>query len=351
MPALIFQVRTYFKLTMSTLFFLIESNILVAFVVLVAAFAILAKCADLFVDSSVSLAHKLKIPKLVIGIVLVSLATTAPELAVSLMSALQDKPEMALGNAIGSVICDDGLALALAGIFAVAPIMVIPHVLRTSGLFLLFLEVLVFVFVFFDNTLNRIEGVILVGLFVSYIAFLYRQHKTGKFHDDAASDDSENPAAKKVSLLFALFAVSLAGIIISSRFVIASATSIAHFFHIPETIIALTLVAHGTSIPEVATCIVAARKRQGAIAVGNIIGADIMNICWVAGASSIVNDLALGRQEILFMFPSMFVIVGAMLLLLRYGYSLTRLKGAVLLGLYLIYMYLAFFVMKFPVHH
>ena len=156
---------------------LIEGNVLFAWIALILAFIILAKCADIFVDSSVEIAEKLKMPKLVIGIVLVSLATTAPELAVSLMSAISGKPQIALGNAIGSVICDDGLALAFAGLIAATPILIIPRVLKTSGIFLLFIELLAFLFVLFDNTLNRWEGVILVTLFICYIIFLFYQHK------------------------------------------------------------------------------------------------------------------------------------------------------------------------------
>jgi cation:H+ antiporter len=105
----------------------------------------------------------------------------------------------------------------------------------------------------------------------------------------------------------------------------------------------MTLVAFGTSIPEIATCIVAARKGEGAIAVGNILGADIMNICWVAGSSAIVNNLLLERKDILFMFPSMFIIVGAMLCMLRMNYTLTPIKGIILLGLYMLYL-VSFFI-------
>jgi len=148
-------------------------------------------------------------------------------------------------------------------------------------------------------------------------------------------------------VMFALFAVSLAGIIVSSEFIISSATSIARFFRVPEAIIALTLVAVGTSIPEIATCIVSARRKEGALAVGNILGADIMNVCWVAGASAMANELTLTRKEILFMFPSMFVIVGAMLAMLRAGYRLTRAKGTVLFFLYLVYL-ASFFILFRP---
>ncbi len=329
----------------------IESNVWLSILVLLGAFVILAKCADAFVDSSVSLARKLNVPKLVVGIVLVSLATTAPELSVSLMSALQGKPEMALGNAIGSVICDDGLALALAGVFSVAPIAVMPRILKTSGVFLLMIQLLTFAFVFPNFTLDRWEGGILVTLFVGYVVMLYLQHKRGHFKEDLELEEVSDIMDSSIPKIGIVFALSLLGIIISSRFIIVSATGIALALNVPETIIALTMVALGTSIPEVATCIVAARKNEGAIAVGNIIGADIMNICWVAGASALANPLTLTPTGTYFMFPAMFVIVGAMLIMLRMGYRLTKAKGLVLFSLYVIYLYLVFFVMDFrPVH-
>lgn len=303
----------------------IQSNPLAAWPVMIVAFFILAKCADIFVDSAVALAHKFNIPKLVIGIVLVSLATTAPELAVSMMSALKGNPQMALGNAIGSVICDDGLALAFAGILSVAPIAVMPRVLKTSGLFLLFIEIVVFIFIIGDYTLSRGEGIVLVLLFVSYIFMLFRQHQKGLLKSDDVEENSnlKENSTGKIALIFIL---GLGGIIFASDFIVVSATSIARSLSIPESVIALTLVAFGTSIPEVATCITAARKNYGDIAVGNILGADIMNICWVAGASAIANDLTLGEKEVFFMFPAMFIIVSVMLLLLWRGYNLTRKK-------------------------
>ncbi len=329
---------------------LIETNLAFSFTALVLAFIILAKCADLFVDSSVEIAAKFKVPKLVIGIVLVSFATTAPELAVSLMSALSGQPEMALGNAIGSVICDDGLALALAGLAAASPIVISRRIFKTSGIFLLGIECISFLFVLFDNTLNRWEGIVLVSLFIGYIILLYRQHKQGKLQGDIEEELLQREPSSTVKLSM-FFIISLSGIILSSKLIVVSATSIAYAFHIPESIIALTIVAFGTSIPEVATCVIAARKRHGAIAVGNIIGADIMNICWVAGASAIANPLVLGLKETWFMFPAMFVVVGTMLLMLRINYSLNRVKGAILLAIYAIYLYLALFVMKFPINY
>ena len=310
---------------------------------LLAAFGVLAKCAGVFVDSSVALANRFKIPRLVVGIVLVSLATTAPELAVSLMSALEGQPEMAFGNAIGSVICDDGLALALCGVVSASAIPVIPHVLKTSGVFLIFIEVLTFLFVIWDRTLERWEGGVLLILFACYIALLFVQHKQGKLKSEGEEWIHAGATAVAMPKLVAFFALSLGGIIISSEFIIKSAGSIAASFGIPPAVVAAVLVAFGTSVPEVATCITAARKGEGALAVGNIIGADIMNICWVAGASAVANPLTLSREALHFMFPWMFVIVGVMLVLLRVGYNLNRKKGLVIFGLYVVYL-ISFFL-------
>jgi cation:H+ antiporter len=316
----------------------IANSPLVAWLVLAVAFLVLAKCADIFVDSAAAVAGKLHIPKLVIGIVLVSFATTAPELAVSLTAALKGTPEMALGNAIGSVICDDGLALALAGVFAVGGISVLPRVLRISGSFLIGIELITFFFVFRDYTLSRGEGAVLVGLFLIYLGVLFHQHRTGKLSGDLDTAIPETLESTTLGKILLSFALSLTGIIIASKFVVSAATSIAHSLNIPEAVIALTLVALGTSIPEIATCISSARKGHGEIAVGNIIGADILNLCWVAGASAMANELVLNQKQIYFMFPAMFVIVGAMLLMLRHQYRLTRGKGLILFGLYLVYL-------------
>ena len=301
-------------------------------------FAMLARAADIFVASAVALANRLGVPKLVVGIVLVSLATTAPEFFVSVLAALRGSPEMALGNAVGSVICDDGLALPLAGLFAAAPIAVMPSVLKTSGIFLVIVQLLLFGFVIHDGTLSRIEGIVLVACFVGYIALLFRQHKAGKLKDDLETEPPEGYKQMPAKKMVALFIVGLAGLLIASHYIVISASTIAGSLGIPEGVIALSLVAFGTSIPEVATCVSAVRKNHGALAVGNILGADILNICWVAGASAIANPLTMERDVILFMFPSMFVIVGAMLLLLRHRYRLTKLKSLVLLGLYIVYL-------------
>ena len=144
-----------------------------------------------------------------------------------------------------------------------------------------------------------------------------------------------------------LVLAGLALVLLASRTMILSVSELAEaHWHVPKVVIASTLVAFGTSVPEVATCVMAARKGHGEVAVGNIIGADILNICWVAGASSLANDLTLSAKETYFMFPWMFGIVGLMLILLRWGYRLTRAKGAILFVSYLLYF--ASFMLVFP---
>ena len=323
-----------------------DGHPLIAWAVLAFFFWVLAKCADLFVDSAVVIAERLKIPKVVIGLVLVSLATTAPELTVSMMSALQGNPEMALGNAIGSVICNCGLALALCAFLAPLPIPVPRKELWSAGGFLVGISILTAVFVMVDGTLSSREGAVLVLLFFGYLGYLFVDHRNDKRNQrldlETFEDEKELPLFKQLVLFF----VGLVGIVFASKFIIVSATTIATSFGLPQSVIALTLVALGTSIPEVATSITAARKGQGELAVGNILGANIMNVCWVAGASAMANKLILQRREIMFMFPSMFVIVGFTLVFLWSGGKLARREGILLLGLYL--LYLASFALVFP---
>ncbi len=311
---------------------------IVPWAVLIAFFLVLAKCADLFVDSAVALAERFHVPKIIIGIVLVSLATTAPELSVSMMAALQRSPEMALGNAIGSVVCNCGLALALCGMLSRIPVPVTPHTLKIAGGFLLTVGFVCFAFVVGDRTLSRGEGAILVLMFGAYLAYLFVDYRRSRRHSIVDLDQLETQIHAPLRKQLGLFALGLFGIIVASKFIIVSATAIALSFGIPESVIALTLVALGTSIPEVATSVIAARKNEGELSVGNILGANIMNICWVAGMASLANDLTLGTREIAFMFPSMFIMVIATLFVLRTSHALTRCEGGILAGLYAVYI-------------
>jgi cation:H+ antiporter len=313
-----------------------------------AAFIILFKCADLFVDGASRIATILSIPKLVIGIVLVGLATTAPEFAVSVIAAIRGLPEIALGNAIGSVIVDDGVALALAAILAPAAIFINCRMLRVFGAFLLSIDFLAF-FLARDGVLTRGEGLILISLLVVYFILLF---KVRSFRTPGLTDKDAEPNSSGSRLTQAMrrdlktpvikLLIGLAGVILTAEVIVRSAEFIARYFAIPEIIIGSTIVAIGTSLPEVSTCITAALRKEGELAVGNILGADVLNILWIIGVASLTNPIIVDRAIINFKFPYMILIVFVMLVLMRIGCRLNRYKGFVLLGFYLLYLFFTF---------
>ncbi len=306
-------------------------------------FAVLALCADWFVEGAVGVAQKLHMPPILIGIVIVSVGTTAPELAVSVAAALKGEAEMALGNAVGSVIYDDGLALALAALLAPTAIVIDRTVLRSSAIFLVSIHLVAYLLAL-DGVLGRREGAVLVFGFVAYLIYSYyeqRYHRNAGI-SPAIRQELDTAAQRSWRKIVLLFAAGLGGVVISGHWIVVAATDVAVHLGIPPVIIALVAVALGTSVPEIATCIIAARKGQGSLAVGNILGADILNICWIAGASAMVNPLHVSPEVINFMFPAMIVIVLAMLGMMRWRYTLERWHGLVLLGLLGVYLVLLF---------
>lgn len=330
-----------------------------AFVLLACAFYLLAKGAGWLVDGSVGIAERFNVPKLLIGIVLLGFATTAPEFAVSFLAALAGIPEMALGNAVGSVIVDDGVALALVGLLSATPVLIDRRLLRQTGIFLIAIDLLAFAFVAFDSTLSRAEGGVLLVCFFTYLGYMIwdRSRHPAAAGDSELAQVEEQIAGRGLGYLVAMFVLGLLFVIGASKGVVMSAERIAAWAGIPESVVALTIVAIGTSLPEIATCISAARKGHGALAVGDIIGADILNVAWVAGASAVAHPLAVQPNVIWFMFPSMLIVVATMLIGMALKGRMTRALGAVLAGEYVVYMavlmYLAFGVKAFsiPVAH
>lgn len=307
------------------------------------SFAILAKCADWLVEGAIGISQRLHMPPILIGIVVVSLGTTAPELAVSVQAALKGEAAMALGNAVGSVIYDDGLALALAALLAPAPILIDRTVLRSSAIFLIGVDIVGYALCL-DGTLSRGEGGVLVLGFVGYLVYSYLEQKRGKGERPELPEEVVEGEQRSWGKIVLFFAGGLIGVIFSSEWIVESASIVGLELGVPIEIVALAAVALGTSVPEVATCIIAARKGQGGLAVGNILGADILNICWIAGASALVNPLVVQKDVINFMFPSMLVIVFSMLAMMRMGYRLVRWNGLVLLALLVVYLVLLFVV-------
>jgi cation:H+ antiporter len=314
------------------------------FVALIISFAILFKSADFFIKGASGVARALDIPKLIVGIVLVGMATTAPEFGASVIAAFRKHSEIALGNAIGSVICDDGIALGLAAILAPTAILVNCKILKSVGLFLLSIDIFAY-FLARNGTIGRAEGMVfLVILCIYFIVIIRSQRASLKFKNQDTDLDSEinrnlnmeKKAQLKRSAYF--FLVGLTGVFVTCWIVVEASIQIARYFSVSEVIIGSTIIAIGTSLPEISTCITAALKGEGEIAVGNILGADILNILWIIGFASVVNPIKVEVEFINFIFPFMILIVAVMLVSMRIGCRLGKIKGFVLLGLYLVYL-------------
>jgi len=306
--------------------------------VLVGSLAALGWAADVFVVSASNMGRILRLPKMVVGIVLVGFATTAPELAVSVQSAYLGHPEIALGNALGSVMADDGLAMALAALLATSPILIDPRILKSAGLFLIAIDLVAYGLAW-NGHVARAEGVVLMLLLAGYYALVLRTErrrwKEGRAPELAEGHETPLPCLRVCVMKFV---GGLVGVVIASRFIIWSATNIARSMGVTEAVIGLTVIAFGTSLPEIGTCVAAARRGEGQIAVGDIVGADILNVLWVIGMSAAVSPITVPTNVINFAFPWMLAIVLTMLVCMRIGYRLTRPKGVLLIALYAAYI-------------
>jgi cation:H+ antiporter len=316
------------------------------FIALIISFTLLFKSASFFVKGASGIAKVMNISKMVIGIVLVGMATTAPEFFVSVIAAIKGKPEFALGNAVGSVICDDGIALALAAILAPTVIYVNCRVLKVVGAFLLSIDILAYILAR-NGTIGRLEGAVFVLILCVYYVFVLKR-KELRFAKDSPeyrrmNSEEKNPVPHKrleLRRLIRLFILGLTGVMVTSAIVVWAAEHIAEYFSVSETIIGLIVLAIGTSLPEISTCVTAAIKGEGEIAVGNIIGADILNVLWIIGVSSIANPITVELKVMNFTFPYMILIVLTMLVAMRIGCRLGKAKGLILLTLYALYIFL-----------
>ncbi len=307
--------------------------------VLAVCFYALARGADLLVDGSVGIAFKLHIPKVIIGIVLVSFGTTMPEFTVSVISALQGHSEIALGNAVGSVIVNVAIALALGVLFAPTILKLDPSVYRTVGL-IFFMAAIVTFFLAIDGVVGRIEGGVLILLLFIYLIYLgvtEKRRSIREFEREAVEELSEHPTEGRLLKFVLLFSLGLVVVVVASRFLVESAVNIAERLEISDTIIGLTVIAIGTSVPEVATAIVASRKGHGDLAFGDVMGANILNLLWIVGGAALARPIEVTQREIFYMFPFMIGVVGLMFLLARFGFMLNKWKSAILALSYVTY--------------
>ena len=260
---------------------------ILALVQLVIGFLFLVKGADLFVDGASSVAKKLKIPAFVIGLTIVAFGTSAPELAVSITAAMKGSNDIALGNVVGSNIFNTLVVLGLSA--AITPIAVDKGMIKKDYPLSIFAAVLLGVLamdtVLFKAdamSLGRVDGIILL---IAFAGFMYMTVKAGLEGRTEEEEESEAMPMWK-SLLF--IGIGLAGIVWGGDLSVEGAKEIARFFGLSEAIIGLTIVALGTSLPELVTSAIAAKKGESDIAVGNVIGSNIFNIFLILGTSSTI---------------------------------------------------------------
>ncbi|GMN10766.1 calcium/sodium antiporter [Croceitalea sp. MTPC9] len=286
--------------------------------------------------SAVALSLRLDIPKIVIGMTVVSLATSAPELIVSIKAALDGFPDLALGNVVGSNIANLGLVLAVTVLLG--SIDVRKSFYTTDWPVMMVASILFVGFIYFDGTLQQYEGIIMVVLLFAFLVYILRFQKTAVV-DELPEDDKPLPLYKTV-LFLGIGGVALWG---GSEFLIDGAVGLASKFGVSDRVIGVTVVSVGTSIPELAASIIAVIKKEKAISLGNLIGSNIFNLLAVLGITSIITpinvvDQGLLTNDIFWMLGISFLILP--LVFLPKGLRLGWRDGLVLIAVYIAFIYL-----------
>lgn len=299
----------------------------------------LVKSADKFVDSASLVAKKLGMSPLLIGMIIVGFGTSAPEFVVSALASLEGNSGIALGNAYGSNITNIALILGATALFR--PITVHSQVIKKE-LPLLALITVVSIFLIYDLDLSRSDAFIMLGIFTAIMFWTFLQNKNNKNDSFAQEIESELEAIPaSMGRIYFMLVASLVALVISSRALVFGAVGIAELFGVPDMIIGLTIVAIGTSLPEFASSIIAAKKGESDIAIGNVIGSNILNTLVVVGISGTIDPTKLAQD---FFYRDAMVVLGLTLSLFILGYGfkkdgvITRTKGALLLISYLAYI-------------
>lgn len=299
------------------------------FFILIAGLLLILLGANYLVDGASSIAKRFGLSEFIIGVTIVGIGTSAPEMVVSFMSAIQGKADMAIGNIVGSNIFNTAMILGVTAL--IAPLTITRSNLRKDIPLNIIVTILLFALgMNFTITglgkdqLSRIDGAILLGIFVWYL--------WSSFRSDSADDEDEPIKQHSIAISILMITGGLAGLIFGGRLFVNSATEIARLFGVSDKFIAITVMAAGTSMPELATCVVAAIKGRGQLALGNILGSNISNILLILGGSAIISPLSFTGMTMADLGTvlgcSLFILLSAWLFKKK---SLDRVEGAVLL--------------------
>ncbi|MCR4834457.1 MAG: calcium/sodium antiporter [Butyrivibrio sp.] len=308
-------------------------SLVLQFLLLVLGFALLVKGADFFVDGAASIAKKFGIPDLVIGLTIVAMGTSAPEAAVSIAGAFKGSADISIGNVVGSNLINVLVILGLAAV--IIPIAVSVSTVKYEIPFLIAISVL-FPILGMDGTMSRIDGIILWICFIAYLIYLFKMAKNGKEEEESSAKDISIPMALLLTVGGAVM------IVFGSDFAVDSASTIARTFGMSERFIGLTIVALGTSLPELFTSVTAARKGNADIAIGNIVGSNIFNYLFVIGTSALIIPINFASNFIVDAIIALAAVVFLWFCVFK-DRELARIGGsAMLLGYAAYFVYIAF---------
>ena len=333
-----------------------SAEIIKQLAILIVGFALLVKGADLFVDGASGIAKKFGISELIIGLTIVAMGTSAPEAAVSIAAAAKGSAGISIGNVIGSNIMNIFIILGI--VASIVPLKIERSTVRYEMPFTIIVTVL-FVLMGRDGLITRLDGAILWAGLLLYIAYLLRQAKQKpaetpaqaetevQITDAAASSEESAETAAAVPAdspsiwkLIAFTIVGLAVILVSSDYAVDAAVALAKIFNISDRVIGLTIVALGTSLPELVTSVTAALRGNADLAVGNVVGSCIFNLLFVLGTSALILPIPCAPNFL----SDAYVAVGATVLLLLFGFTqmkISRWEGVLLMACYVAYAYIA----------
>ena len=296
-------------------------------IILLVGFIFLVKGADWFVEGAASIARKLGIPQLIIGLTIVAMGTSMPEAAVSITAALQQNAGITIGNVVGSNILNIFIILGITAL--ITNVKIQKSTIRYEIPFMIFITIILMICGMTDMKITFIEGIFLWILFIAYLVYLFVMAKNGETQEEE----------KDIPVWKCLIFILIGGILVvkGSDFAVSGASAIARYFGMSERFIGLTIVAFGTSLPELVTSLQAARKDHAGIAIGNIVGSNIFNILFIAGGVSLICPVPFESKFIV----DMFVAIGSgclLWLLTVYRHELNRIGGLLMLLSYVVYL-------------
>lgn len=309
------------------------------FLLLVVALTIIIVSAMMLTDGSVALASRLHVPEFVVGLTVVAVGTSMPELTVSMLSALNGHGDMAIGNVVGSNIFNVFAILGICAIFS--PVVFTKTNIRRDIPICIAAALALLVATLLGRDVTRIEGIVLLAGYVAMIYYTIRAEKRAMLESGTgALECGEACVTMQLWRIPIWILVGLAGLVYGGDLFVSSATNIAKALGVSEAVIAITLLAGGTSLPELASSLVSIFKGRASLALGNVLGSNIANILLILGACSTVTPLSMGGVT---MFDIYVAVAGAVLLMLSALFigrdRITRIEGVLLLSCYVAYIY------------